>query len=91
MCVFMCVSVCVCMCVHVVSLPVLLTTYICRFLYNHTFLQLCFFCTQVVAERESWSHRVPFVQCALRVQCSVPTQVDEIECIIPAYEGLALK
>lgn len=27
----------------------------------------------------------------LNVECDVPPQVDEIECIIPAYEGLALK
>lgn len=43
------------------------------------------------AEKDARSQGVAFWLCILNVQCSVPPQVDEIECIIPAYKGLALK
>lgn len=46
---------------------------------------------ECLAERDARSQGVAFKLCVLDVQCNVPPQVDEIECIIPAYKGLALK
>lgn len=56
----------------------------------------CFFFYELVlverrADKDARSLGATFKLRVLDVRCNVPPQVDEIECIIPAYEGLALK
>lgn len=50
-----------------------------------------FFFYELVLVEQRADKDAPFKLRVLDVRCNVPPQVDEIECIIPAYEGLALK
>lgn len=78
-----------------------LPTFAGSYTHLHRHIHICYlsksvFCARVSGCRrgaagDAWSQGVAFKLCVLNVQCSVPPQVDEIECIIPAYKGLALK
>lgn len=84
------------MCVFIQNacIPVRLVDYILAHTSTYTYLQHSSARVSGCrggAARDAWSQGVAFELCVLGVQRGVPPQVDEIECMIPAYEGLALK